>query len=732
MKQINYIKITFFLLLTGFISNGCIKDLDTVPLDPQTVTASSVFNDPAAYKAVLAKVYAGLALSGQQGPAGQADIQGIDEGFGQYLRGYYYHQELPTDEAIIGWNDQTIKDFHGQSWTSGDGFIFAFYSRLYYQIVICNEFLRETTEAKLSSRGVDANLATQIHGYRAEVRFLRALSYWHALDLFRNVPFVTEDDAVGSFFPNQIKAADLFTYIESELKAIENEIAPARTNEYGRADQGAVWTLLAKLYLNAEVYIGTPRYEDCLTYCNKVINAGYTLEPQYKNLFLADNNLSNEIIFPITFDGRYTRTYGGTTFLIFGGIGGSMSPAESGVSGAWGGMRTTREFVEKFPKDIGGIIVVPNEGNSVSYAKLYVPGAYQGWDGTNTKTSLASPANNKIFEGHVYFPTDNSPFFFTKVPSSTFALRLGDNGADGTLESNGDTIRVPTAGMYEIKANLNNNTYTLQKQVWSIVGDAIPAGPDTDLDLTWNASKNALEIAVDLKAGHFKFRANHDAAVNLGDNAANGLLTQDGTEIQIGNGSYLIRLYIGKPDYTYEILSTSFDTRGLFYTNGQNLDINDVTLFTDGYAIRKFKNITSTGAVGSNKDFPDTDFPMFRLADVLLMASEAIVRGGGDRSLALDYFNRVRHRAYGGSGGGISDADLTLQMLIDERGRELYWECHRRTDLVRFGKFSNTDYLWAWKGGVKEGKAVESFRDVFPIPSSDLGANPHLLQNPGY
>ncbi|MEO6130882.1 MAG: RagB/SusD family nutrient uptake outer membrane protein, partial [Saprospiraceae bacterium] len=614
--------------------------------------------------------------------------------------------------------------------TSGDGFIFAFYSRLYYQIVICNEYLRETTDAKLSARGVDAVVMELVHGYRAEVRFLRALSYGHALDMFRNVPFVTEVDAVGSFFPNQIQAADLFAYVESELLAIENEIAPARTNEYGRADQGAVWTLLAKLYLNSEVYVGTPRYTDCVTYCNKVINAGYTLEPKYQDLFLADNNKSNEIIFPVTFDGRYTRTYGGTTFLVFAAIGGSMNPAESGVSGAWGGLRTTREFVAKFPEDIGGIIVVPNEGNSASYPKLYVPGAYQGWVGTNTQTSLASIANNKIFEGHVYFPTDNSPFFFTKVPSSSFALRLGDNGADGTLESNGDTIRVPTAGLYAINVNLNNNTYTLEKQTWSIFGDAVPSG--SDVDLTYNASKNAMEVAVDLKDGNFIFRANHDGAVNLGDNGADALLEQGGAPIHVKNGSYLIRLYIGKPDYTYEILSTSFDTRGLFYTDGQNIDINDITLFTDGYAIRKFRNITSTGQPGSNKDFPDTDFPMFRLADVLLMGSEALVRGNGDRGLALDYFNRVRHRAYGGSGGGISDADLTLQMLIDERARELYWECHRRTDLIRFGQFSQTDYLWAWKGGVKEGKSVESFRDVFPIPASDLGANPNLMQNPGY
>ena len=114
------------------------------------------------------------------------------------------------------------------------------------------------------------------------------------------------------------------------------------------------------------------------------------------------------------------------------------------------------------------------------------------------------------------------------------------------------------------------------------------------------------------------------------------------------------------------------------------------------------------------------------------MASEAILRSGGDRGLALNYFNQVRARAYGGSGGGISDAELTLQMMIDERARELYWEAHRRTDLIRFGQFSQTDYLWTWKGGVKEGRSTEPFRDVFPIPSADLGANPNLMQNPGY
>lgn len=154
---------------------GCFKDLDTIPIDPDVVTGESVYRDPTAYEKVLAKLYAGYAVSGQEGPAGKADISGIDEGFGQYLRGYWYHQELTTDEAVIGWNDQTIKDFHAQTWTPADGFIYAFYSRIFYQIASVNEFVRETTEDRLNERGVDNSLRTQIKAYRAEARFLRAL-----------------------------------------------------------------------------------------------------------------------------------------------------------------------------------------------------------------------------------------------------------------------------------------------------------------------------------------------------------------------------------------------------------------------------------------------------------------------------------------------------------------------------------------------------------------------------
>lgn len=721
-------------MIISFMTTSCVNDLDTIPIDEDVVTAGVVFDDPKAYKQVLAKLYAGLSVTGQQGPAGQPDIEGIDEGFGQYVRMYWYHQVLTTEEAVIGWNDQTIKDFHDQTWGASDGFIFALYSRLFYQVAICNEFLRETTEAKLNDRGVDASLKEEIKGYRAEARFLRALSYWHALDLFRNVPFVTEDDIVGAFFPPQISGPELFNYLESELLDIENTIAPVRSNEYGRADQGAVWTLLAKLYQNAEVYTGTARNADCLSYCEKVINAGYTLDEDYRHLFLADNHLSDEVIFPVTYDGINTRTWGGTTFIIRAGIGGSMDPDDSGVASGWGGTRTTKELVAKFPADAaGGVVVAANQGNTLTYPLIYVPGKYQGWDPTDRAAGLASVNSNRVHVGYKYFPEDNSPFLFTRVPS--FGLTLGDNGGDGTLEMNGDTMYTQEAGLYHFEVDLNTNTYTMERREWGLIGDGAGVGWDNDLDMTWNADEQAMEVFVNLvEGGEIKFRANDNWDVNLGDNAGDAILTQEGANIVVTKGGeYQVLLYLDRPDYTYELRLTSFDNRGAFWSDGQNLEINDLSLFTEGYAINKFKNVSRDGLAGSDQDHPDTDFPMFRLADVLLMASEAILRDNGNRAQALDYFNRVRFRAYGGSSAGyITDAELDLDMILDERARELYWEAHRRTDLVRHGKFSDTNYTWAWKGGVMEGKSTEAYRDVFPLPSSDIGANPNLSQNEGY
>ncbi len=508
-----------------FLMTSCFSDLDPKSLGSSVKTSADVYDSPLAYKQGLAKLYATFALSGQQGPAGQPDIEGIDEGFGNYLRQYWNCQELTTDEAVIGWNDATIKDFHWQTWAANDVFIGAVYSRIMYTVSLCNEYIRVTT-------GLDD---ADIKKYHAEARFLRALAYYHALDLFGNPPFVTEEHTPGAFFPEQTNRADLFAYIESELLAVENELGTPKF-EYARADQGAAWMLLSKLYLNAETYIGQAKYTESVTYLKKILAAPYTLSTQYLHNFVADNNTSTEMIFPITYDGAYTQSYGGMVYLVHAPIGGSMGSVATsmfGVAGGWGGVRTTAALVDKFD-DISG------------------------------------------------------------------------------------------------------NT----------------------------------------------------------------------------------------------------DSRALFWTDGQSLDINDIGQFTEGYAMTKFRNRKLNGdpATNAHPDFVDTDWPMFRLADAYLMYAEAVLRGGqgGSASEALGYVNAIRERAYGDTSGNISSGELTLDFILDERARELYWEGHRRTDLIRFKQFTDGSYVWPWKGNVKDGRATESFRNIFPIPAADLGSNPNLSQNTGY
>jgi hypothetical protein len=731
MKILSFLYLTL-LMGTVMVFSSCFKDLDTVPLDRDEFTSEIVYDDPESYKKVLGKLYAGLAISGQQGE-NSGDISGIDNGFGQYLRGYWYHQELTTDEAVIGWNDQTIKDFHELDWGPSDVFINAFYSRIFYQISLCNEFLRETSDEKLSSRNVPEAVKAEVRTYRAEARFLRALSYWHALDLFRNVPFVTEEDKVGAFFPEQISKDDLYTYIEAELKEVESLLPAA--NEYGRAGQAAAWSLLAKLYLNAEVYTGKAAYTDCITYCTKVINAGYSLEPEFSHLFLADNHNSNEIIFPVISDGRYVRTWGGTTFIVHASVGGDMNTADFGIGSGtgWGGIRTTSAIVGKFPAVGGGSVVVsPNEGGT--YPQLELPGSYQGWAPDNAETVyvVASTGSNNQYEGYGWLE-GGAKFKFTQ--GGTWDVNWGDTGADFTLDAGGTDIEVAETGFYRFTVDLDALTYTMTKTDWGIIGDATAGGWDSDQNMTYDVTERAWVITTDLIGGTFKFRANDDWALNYGDTGADALLDRDGDNISIPSaGNYLIKLYLDKPDYTYSIEIPSFDKRAMFYTSGQSLEIDDIGQFTNGYAVTKFKNLTSAGVAGSDPVHVDTDFPMFRLGDIYLMYAEAVLRGGsgGDLGTALNYVNAVRERAYGGTSGNITASQLTLDFIIDERARELMWECHRRTDLVRFNNFTTSNYLWPWKGGEKEGVGVDSKYNVFPIPSNDLGANPNLVQNQGY
>jgi len=240
-------------------------------------------------------------------------------------------------------------DLNKSEWNADNVWVKGMYYRIFYQITLCNEFIWQARDEKLNERGFSTAQVNAIKTMRNEARFLRALAYYHAMDLFGNVPFVTEEDRVGAFTPEQIMRADLFDYVESELKAIENDLTPASSIDYGRASASAAHALLAKMYLNAQVYTGTPRYNDCATYCEKIINVNeFELDDVYQDVFLADNHTSPEIIFPVVYDGLYAQTWGGTTFLICSTLGGTMVAADYGVNGKWAGNRATRPFIEKF------------------------------------------------------------------------------------------------------------------------------------------------------------------------------------------------------------------------------------------------------------------------------------------------------------------------------------------------------------------------------------------------
>jgi hypothetical protein len=507
---------------------GC---TDPTVAPKSTVTGANIWTDQNSYKEFLAKLYGGLILTSMTGPNENCDkcgdIRGIDEGFSEYLRLYWYMQEVPTDEAVIGWNDAGLPELNRHNWDANNSMVVAMYYRIYFQVVMANEFLRQTTLDKLDARGVGAALKTDIRNYRAEARFLRALAYWAGVDFFGSIPLVTEANDVGGAPAAQVSRDSLYNYTVRELLALRDSLPAPSANTYGRATPAAANMLLAELYLNAGVYTGTPHYDLALNAAAAAIAGPYSLNPVFKNNFTADNNLSPELIFVATQDGNYTQTWGGMTFLVHAGCGGSMQASWFGMDYCWGG-------------------------------------------------------------------------------------------------------------------------YRLKQQAYRLFG--------------------------------------------AGDSRA-----------------------------------------ASFYTTGQTDSVIDIGSFSSGIAGPKFTNMKSDGVThGSQLGMIDTDFPIFRLADAYLVYAEANIRGGGGSAgTALGYLNAIRQRAYGNATHNFA-ALPPVDTILAERGRELLFEAKRRTDLIRFGRFTGGTYLWAWKGNTAGGTSIDAHYNLYPIPSNELTANPGLVQNTGY
>ncbi|MBW1294472.1 RagB/SusD family nutrient uptake outer membrane protein [Aquimarina litoralis] len=532
----NYFK--YLMLVMGIIAlNSCTSDLDQDPRDDRVFIDEEFYSEPGAYEQAIAGVYGNFSLTGLTGPT-SSNIGGLDAGTSQYGRGIMNMQIFSTDEIVWTYiNDESgfIDDLQTSTWTGANTILRGFFSRAMYSVALSNEFLRQTTDDKLNSRGVSGELRTEIAAYRAEARLIRSLAYYHLMDSYGRAPLYTENDVVGNTQGPEMDRQELFDFIETELLAIESELADPRQNQYGRADKGVAWAILAKMYLNAEVYIGSNRYSDCITYCERIINGGYTLANNYKDLFRGDNDTNqaaNEIIFPLIADGQFVQNFGPTTVMT--------------------------------------------------------------------------------------------------------------NGAVGSIEQNGENLGVSAGG-------------------W---GGAIRISP--------------------------QFSEKFDAA-----------------------------------DFTN-------DERNTILKEDRIAEITNVTDPGTGFVLEKYTNVTTGGDTGTdtNNTFSDVDFPLFRLADFYLMYAEANLRGGGgDENTALGYINDLRNRS---NAGTVSLGDVDLDFIIDERARELYWEGHRRQDLIRFGLFSGGSYNWALKGNSLNGISIPAFRDLFPVPDAARAANQNLGQNPGY
>lgn len=415
--KVNYIKTTILASAMSLMCS-CIGDLDVMPLDPNIMTAEDAYSTPESYLQGLKKIYSVWALSGQDN-AGASDLEGMDAGNTVLLRCWWTLQENTTDEAKCAWGDSWVTQVNGMIWNTAEVEpMEGLYHRSMYIVSLVNDYLKQLPNAP---EGVDRER------YNAEARFCRALAYYVLMDAFGNPPFATEES--GSSLPEQIKRADLFDWIEGELNTIKSSL-PEMTDEYGRADQHCVDFLLARMYLNSEVYTGTKRYTDCITACNNIITSNsYELADDYAELFMADNgenaDARKEIIFPVIADGNTTQSYG-IGAIILGSRSGSEGTVENyGCNGGWDGFRATGNLVRAFNYDAEESAWTADNINSFDNRAIF----YSEGRSLDITTSAIGTFTEEGWAVYKYsnLNSDGTPGKNTTFPDTDFPLfRLGE------------------------------------------------------------------------------------------------------------------------------------------------------------------------------------------------------------------------------------------------------------------------------------------------------------------
>ena len=345
--------------------SSCVKDLDTTPLNPWDVTSESAYGaDELGYIQGLAKIYNTMSTHEL------TDISGVDGGATSITRAFWACQEITTDACLCAWgNDGWVRAMNYNTWTDAENeAVFGVFFRSLQAIAYVNEYIRQTEDDKLDLRGVSSEVRANIQAYRAEARVIRAWYYWMAMDVFGAVPFATENTAFGAEAPKQRPSEYIFNYVVNELEELASDASalPAARSNYPRVDKGSALGLLARIYLNAEVYAGEAKWTEAKQTCEKIFNLGYEMAPTYAELFRGDNgenpNALKEMLMVVPFDSHQQESYGGTSFLVHASQNDVVDHAETyvnadgenakvfplGANGAWGGIRTTVEYAQKF------------------------------------------------------------------------------------------------------------------------------------------------------------------------------------------------------------------------------------------------------------------------------------------------------------------------------------------------------------------------------------------------
>ncbi len=219
---------------------------------------------------------------------------------GVFPSNYFLLSECSSDMAITPtrkggdwWDGGQFKELRLHTWSPNTSLVRDSYNSATGSISSCNRIYAMIDE----NEGIDNK--EQI---LAEIRGVRAFWYYLLLDYYGNVPIVT--DFGDTSLPSTSSRADVYKFVMDELNAIKDivrdDVTPA---SYGKITKGVVYTLLAKMYLNAEVWnpAGGPKWQETINACNEVMNLDYVIEPNFKASFVVQNQNSKEIIFPIVF-----------------------------------------------------------------------------------------------------------------------------------------------------------------------------------------------------------------------------------------------------------------------------------------------------------------------------------------------------------------------------------------------------------------------------------------------